>query len=358
MILSLETAELHLHTCYSLLEGASPQGADRRATHHGYDALAITDRNNLYGAMVFARACRDAGIRPIIGVELTVAADPDADPTSIPTATPATSPVPATTSRWPRTARATPTCAGWSAWPTAGAWPTGADRERRRRDPCASLRHGSTPPGSSASPAGAVGSWPGGSWPVIERGRGTCCAAGSTGSDRETCGRATTTWSRATSPASGRRCRWPASWVRGWSPPGTSTTTTRSGTGSTARSAPSATAPRSTAATPTPAQPRFYLEEPGRAGRALRRVARGRGQHPPHRRALRLRPDRGPGYRLPRRTSPGPHPRFVAGRALPAGARRALHAGVARPGTPSPDEELGSSPGTGWPASSSCTTRC
>ena len=74
-------AELHLHTCYSLLEGAStPRELIVRAARHGYDALAITDRNNLYGAMVFARACRDAGFRSIIGVELTVAGDPDVDP--------------------------------------------------------------------------------------------------------------------------------------------------------------------------------------------------------------------------------------------------------------------------------------
>ena len=78
-------AELHLHTCYSLLEGAStPKELIGRAAQYGYDSLAITDRNNLYGAMVFARACRDAGIRSIIGVELTVAADPDVDPDADP----------------------------------------------------------------------------------------------------------------------------------------------------------------------------------------------------------------------------------------------------------------------------------
>ncbi len=70
--------ELHLHTNYSLLEGAShPEELIDRAIELGYDALAISDHDNLYGAMAFAQACKARGIRPITGVELTVAEDPD-----------------------------------------------------------------------------------------------------------------------------------------------------------------------------------------------------------------------------------------------------------------------------------------
>ena len=65
--------ELHLHTCYSFLAGASqPEELVNRAVELGYDALAITDHNGLHGAMEFAQACAAAGLRPITGVELTL----------------------------------------------------------------------------------------------------------------------------------------------------------------------------------------------------------------------------------------------------------------------------------------------
>src|SRR4029453_11676511 len=80
-------AELHLHTCYSLLEGASsPKELIGRAGRYGYDSLAITDRNNLYGAMVVARACRDGGIPPIIGAGPPGPVPPEDDPGSDPDA--------------------------------------------------------------------------------------------------------------------------------------------------------------------------------------------------------------------------------------------------------------------------------
>jgi error-prone DNA polymerase len=66
-------AELHLHTCYSFLEGASrPEDLVARAAQLGYRALAITDHNGLHGAMEFARACVSAGLQPITGAELTL----------------------------------------------------------------------------------------------------------------------------------------------------------------------------------------------------------------------------------------------------------------------------------------------
>ncbi|MCC7366454.1 MAG: DNA polymerase III subunit alpha [Dehalococcoidia bacterium] len=66
-------AELHAHSCWSLREGAS--STDElvdRAVALGYPALAVTDHDNLYGAMEFAKAARERGIKPITGVELTV----------------------------------------------------------------------------------------------------------------------------------------------------------------------------------------------------------------------------------------------------------------------------------------------
>ncbi|HTE86987.1 MAG TPA: DNA polymerase III subunit alpha, partial [Dehalococcoidia bacterium] len=68
-----EYTELHLHTCYSFLEGASrPEELVKRAAELGYTALAITDHNGLHGAMEFAQACASAGLRPITGVELNL----------------------------------------------------------------------------------------------------------------------------------------------------------------------------------------------------------------------------------------------------------------------------------------------
>ncbi|HEX8966315.1 MAG TPA: PHP domain-containing protein, partial [Chloroflexota bacterium] len=68
------SVELHLHTCFSFLEGASlPEELASRAASLGYRALAITDHDGLHGAMEFAQACAAAGLQPIIGVELSLA---------------------------------------------------------------------------------------------------------------------------------------------------------------------------------------------------------------------------------------------------------------------------------------------
>ncbi len=67
------SVELHLHSCYSFLEGASlPEELALRASLLGYQTLAITDHEGLYGAMEFAHACASANIQPITGVELTL----------------------------------------------------------------------------------------------------------------------------------------------------------------------------------------------------------------------------------------------------------------------------------------------
>src|SRR5205085_11422842 len=70
----MEAVELHLHTCFSFLEGASlPEELAPRAADLGYRALAITDHDGLHGAMEFAQACSAARIQPVTGVELTLA---------------------------------------------------------------------------------------------------------------------------------------------------------------------------------------------------------------------------------------------------------------------------------------------
>ena len=65
---------LHVHTEYSLLDGACriPDLASR-AAELGQSALAITDHGVMYGAVAFYRACKKAGIKPIIGCEVYVA---------------------------------------------------------------------------------------------------------------------------------------------------------------------------------------------------------------------------------------------------------------------------------------------
>ncbi|MBQ7293414.1 MAG: PHP domain-containing protein, partial [Clostridia bacterium] len=65
---------LHLHTEYSLLDGAC-RIADipKRAAECGHKAVAITDHGVMYGAVAFYRACRENNIKPIIGCEVYVA---------------------------------------------------------------------------------------------------------------------------------------------------------------------------------------------------------------------------------------------------------------------------------------------
>ena len=52
-------AELHCHSCFSLLDGAStPEALVQRAVELGLPALALTDHNGLYGAVRFHTAAR------------------------------------------------------------------------------------------------------------------------------------------------------------------------------------------------------------------------------------------------------------------------------------------------------------
>ncbi len=63
--------ELHCHSAFSLLDGASlPEELARRAAGLDMPALALTDHDGLYGAVRFVRACEREGIKPLVGAEL------------------------------------------------------------------------------------------------------------------------------------------------------------------------------------------------------------------------------------------------------------------------------------------------
>src|SRR3954465_14805030 len=66
--------ELHAHSAYSFLDGASqPEEVAARAATLGYDALALTDHDGVYGSLEFAHAAKPLGVRPITGAEVTLA---------------------------------------------------------------------------------------------------------------------------------------------------------------------------------------------------------------------------------------------------------------------------------------------
>src|SRR5829696_2889515 len=65
---------LHVHTEYSLLDGLSRiDKLVNRAKDLNMPALAITDHGTMFGVIDFYRACKAAGIKPIIGVETYLA---------------------------------------------------------------------------------------------------------------------------------------------------------------------------------------------------------------------------------------------------------------------------------------------
>ena len=67
-------AHLHVHTEYSLLDGSSKiSELPAQAKALGMDSLAITDHGVMYGVIDFYRACKEVGIKPIIGCEVYVA---------------------------------------------------------------------------------------------------------------------------------------------------------------------------------------------------------------------------------------------------------------------------------------------
>lgn len=67
-------AHLHVHTEYSLLDGACRiERLLDRAKELGQDTVAITDHGNMYGAVEFYKAAKKRGIKPVIGCEVYVA---------------------------------------------------------------------------------------------------------------------------------------------------------------------------------------------------------------------------------------------------------------------------------------------
>jgi error-prone DNA polymerase len=67
--------ELHTSSAFSFLDAASlPETLIQRAAALGYPALALLDRDGVYGAPQFYRAAGAAGMKAIVGAELTIQA--------------------------------------------------------------------------------------------------------------------------------------------------------------------------------------------------------------------------------------------------------------------------------------------
>src|SRR2546430_11440363 len=65
--------ELHAHSAYSFLDGASqPEELAAGAAELGYEALALTDHDGVYGSLEYAHAAKAFGVRPITGAEVTL----------------------------------------------------------------------------------------------------------------------------------------------------------------------------------------------------------------------------------------------------------------------------------------------
>src|SRR3954464_11197475 len=69
--------ELHTSSAFSFLDGASlPETLIERAADLGYPAVALLDRDGVYGAPQFYRAAKKAGLKAIVGAELTMQMGP------------------------------------------------------------------------------------------------------------------------------------------------------------------------------------------------------------------------------------------------------------------------------------------
>ena len=65
---------LHVHTEYSLLDGSNKIAEYvKRAAELGMASAAITDNVVMYGVIDFYKACKAAGIKPILGCDVYVA---------------------------------------------------------------------------------------------------------------------------------------------------------------------------------------------------------------------------------------------------------------------------------------------
>lgn len=64
---------LHLHSEYSLLDGSTRISLlPKRVKELNMNAVALTDHGNMYGAIAFYKACKDEGIKPILGCEVYI----------------------------------------------------------------------------------------------------------------------------------------------------------------------------------------------------------------------------------------------------------------------------------------------
>ncbi|MGW6875776.1 DNA polymerase III subunit alpha [Streptomyces xanthophaeus] len=113
----------HLHTVsgFSVRYGGShPERLAERAAERGMDALALTDRDTLAGAVRFAKACAKAGIRPLFGVDLAVS------PSVVP---------PAAGAGGRGAGSSGPGSSGFSGPGSSGSGPGSAEASYRRRSP-------------------------------------------------------------------------------------------------------------------------------------------------------------------------------------------------------------------------------
>src|SRR5208282_4327376 len=66
----MDFVHLHTHSRHSLLDGlCSPQQIAEAAKEKGFSAIAITDHGSISGAIQHYKACKEVGIKPIIGTE-------------------------------------------------------------------------------------------------------------------------------------------------------------------------------------------------------------------------------------------------------------------------------------------------
>jgi DNA polymerase-3 subunit alpha len=71
---------LRIFSSYTMLDGAiDPKAIAKLAKERNFPAVAICDRNGLYGSVAFAGGCRSVGVQPVIGTFLAVARDPASD---------------------------------------------------------------------------------------------------------------------------------------------------------------------------------------------------------------------------------------------------------------------------------------
>ncbi|MBM17631.1 MAG: DNA polymerase III subunit alpha [Epsilonproteobacteria bacterium] len=74
--MSKHFTQLHVHTEYSLLDGAMTlPNLINQAKEQGMQSLAITDHGNIFGAVKFFQLCKQAGIKPILGMEAYLTED-------------------------------------------------------------------------------------------------------------------------------------------------------------------------------------------------------------------------------------------------------------------------------------------